>query len=101
VSDDTPALQGVLAAGSRSGSCIAMHGTSVAAPQVTRWLAGDLMAGHPGNRPEAAKAPAGPAGGGDYNEASPRPGAEPQPPVERSGGGRYERASPRRPRFES
>jgi hypothetical protein len=100
VSDDTPSHHGVLAAGSRSGSCVAMHGTSVAAPQVTRWIAGDLMANNPGNRQRAGNAPTGPAPGGDYNEANPRPGtAVAQPPVERSGGGRYERASPRRPRF--
>lgn len=42
VSDDSEVLDGILAAGSRSGSTVAMNGTSVAAPQVTRWLADEL-----------------------------------------------------------
>jgi hypothetical protein len=37
VSDDSKVHHGVLAAGSRSGSTVQMFGTSVAAPQVTRW----------------------------------------------------------------
>ena len=39
VSDDAPAHGGVLAAGARSGAVVAMNGTSVAAPQIARWLA--------------------------------------------------------------
>jgi hypothetical protein len=39
VSDDSIACPGVLAAGARSGSVIAMSGTSVAAPQATRLIA--------------------------------------------------------------
>jgi hypothetical protein len=42
VADDSVALHGVLAAGTRSGSVVAMAGTSVAAPQVT-WLISKLM----------------------------------------------------------
>jgi hypothetical protein len=42
VSDDSRAHVGVLAAGSRSGSTVAMTGTSVAAPMVTRIVAGML-----------------------------------------------------------
>jgi hypothetical protein len=42
VSDDTPVLHGVLAAGTRTGSMCAMNGSSVAAPQITRLIA-DLM----------------------------------------------------------
>jgi hypothetical protein len=38
-SDDSFALKGVLAAGSRTGSVVAMNGTSVAAPQATRLIA--------------------------------------------------------------
>lgn len=45
VSDDSVALHGVLAAGTRTGSVCAMNGTSVAAPQVTRLIAGLLTAG--------------------------------------------------------
>ena len=37
-SDDSLALEGVLAAGSRTGSVVAMNGTSVAAPQATRLI---------------------------------------------------------------
>jgi hypothetical protein len=39
VADDSVALHGVLAAGTRSGSVVAMNGTSVAAPQITRLIA--------------------------------------------------------------
>ena len=39
VGDDTRVLRGVLAAGTRSGSVVAMNGTSVAAPQFAHWLA--------------------------------------------------------------
>jgi hypothetical protein len=49
-SDDSPIHQGVLAAGSRSGAVVAMSGTSVAGPQIARWLAdqrakGDMARG--------------------------------------------------------
>jgi len=49
VSDDSRVFRGVLAAGSRSGSVIAMSGTSFAAPQVARWVAGELAHGRPGD----------------------------------------------------
>ena len=39
VADDGPAMPGILAAGTASGSVVAMNGTSVAAPQITRRLA--------------------------------------------------------------
>lgn len=38
-SDDSIACHGLLAAGTRSGSTVAMNGTSVAAPQAARWVA--------------------------------------------------------------
>jgi hypothetical protein len=38
IADDSDVLFGVFSAGSRSGSVVAMDGTSVAAPQVARWL---------------------------------------------------------------
>jgi hypothetical protein len=50
VSDDSIVQSGVLAAGTRSGSVIAMNGTSVAAPLITRWIAGEFAAGRRGNR---------------------------------------------------
>jgi hypothetical protein len=42
VSDDSKVHYGVLASGSHSGSTVPMAGTSVAAPQLTRWLACQL-----------------------------------------------------------
>ncbi|MFO1110412.1 MAG: S8 family serine peptidase [Bradyrhizobium sp.] len=38
IADDSVAMHGILAAGTRSGSAIALNGTSVAAPQVARWI---------------------------------------------------------------
>lgn len=43
--EDSPAHGGVLAAGSRSGSVVAMNGTSVAAPQLARWIADERAKG--------------------------------------------------------
>ncbi|WP_424933243.1 S8 family serine peptidase [Amaricoccus macauensis] len=42
-SDDSRVHLGILAAGSHSGSTVSLSGTSVAAPQLTRWVA-DLLA---------------------------------------------------------
>jgi hypothetical protein len=42
VAEDTGVLHGVLAAGTRSGSIVAMNGSSVAAPQLTRAVAESL-----------------------------------------------------------
>lgn len=50
VSDDSRVHGGVLAAGTRSGSVIAMNGTSVAAPQIARRVADDLAIGGLGDR---------------------------------------------------
>jgi hypothetical protein len=50
VGDDSIACAGVLAAGTRSGSVIAMRGTSVAAPQIARWLADQMAVGALANR---------------------------------------------------
>jgi len=44
-SDDSIAHRGVLAAGTRSGSRVAMSGTSVAAPQAARWLVDEFAQG--------------------------------------------------------
>ncbi len=49
VSDDSRVFRGVLAAGSRSGSVVAMSGTSFAAPQVARWVADEMSHGSPGD----------------------------------------------------
>ncbi len=48
-SDDSDVLRGVHAAGTQSGSITAMNGSSVSAPQATRWIAGAWLAG--GARP--------------------------------------------------
>ena len=44
--DDGVSTQGVLAAGTRSGARVAMRGTSVAAPQATRYYADQFAAGN-------------------------------------------------------
>jgi hypothetical protein len=48
-SEDSKVHVGVLAAGTRSGSTVAMGGTSVAAPQIARWIADEFAAGRPGD----------------------------------------------------
>jgi hypothetical protein len=55
VSEDSPALRGILAAGTHSGAVVAMGGTSVAAPQVTRWIAGQMALGKAACRDEVDK----------------------------------------------
>ena len=47
VSEDSRVHRGVLAAGTRSGSVVAMGGTSVAAPRITRWIADQLAQRNP------------------------------------------------------
>ncbi len=49
-SEDAPSHRGLLAAGTRSNSCIAMHGTSVSAPLAARQLAERMAAGQPSDR---------------------------------------------------
>lgn len=92
VSEDSKVHAGVLAAGSRSGSRVAGRGTSVAAPQLARWVAGQLAAGNPGDR-NAVKAQAIADEGG-------LPAWKPPLPPERGGWGRMRRnlAFPR-PRY--
>jgi hypothetical protein len=48
--DASPVLAGLLAAGSRSGSCVALSGTSVAAPQLARLVA-DILGAEARERP--------------------------------------------------
>ncbi|WP_428646112.1 hypothetical protein [Roseibium sp.] len=80
VSDDTPVLGGILSAGSRSGSRVALGGSSVAAPQAARWIAERLAAGLSGDR-VAVNAQAA------ADDAPPPP----KPALTRVGGGRLER----------
>lgn len=100
VADDSNVHHGILAAGARSGSCVAMFGTSVAAPQIARWVADRMEAGLPFDRDAVFNFARVGAAPGYRTEANPPPGARPQPPVRRSGGGRIEPPSRRPPRFE-
>ncbi len=90
VSDDSPAYHGILAAGSRSGSRVRMSGTSVAAPQVTRWIADQMANGQPYDRQAVSLFAQAGAAPGYRTEANPPPGAAPQPSPRRSGTGRIE-----------
>lgn len=81
VSDDSCVLAGVLAAGTYSGSTVAMDGTSVATPQVARLAAGEIVAGRYGNRAAISDRAA-------YDEGMRAPGTPPKPPPERGGAGR-------------
>jgi len=81
-SDDSPAQGGVLAAGSRSGAVIAMNGTSVAAPQIARWLADQRAQGVKTRARDLVQARA------QQDEATTSVPSEPPPPPERGGSGR-------------
>jgi hypothetical protein len=50
IADDSFAMHGILAAGTRSGSVVALDGTSVAAPQVTRLISEWMTSGLPSDR---------------------------------------------------
>jgi hypothetical protein len=50
VSDDSAAFDGLLAAGSRTRSIVAINGTSVSAPQIARWAAKRMAAGQSSSR---------------------------------------------------
>jgi len=83
-SEDAPAHPGVLAAGTRSGSCVAMHGTSVSAPQATRWLANAMASGQANDRTALF-------------DAAQLKNVNPPVPPQRGGGGRLT-VPPNRPR---
>jgi hypothetical protein len=83
--DDSPVLLGLLAAGTRTGSVIALSGSSVAAPQITRRIS-ELMISGLGNDRSAVQVD---AAAGD-NQA-PAPGTLLR---ERLGTGRIDRAEP-------
>jgi len=80
VSDDSRVHMGVLAAGSRSGSVVALSGTSFAAPRIAREVANDLANGGSGDR-EFVKNLA-------LLHESSAPPIPPQPTPERGGWGR-------------
>jgi hypothetical protein len=90
ISDDTPSHHGVRAAGSRSGSSAAMHGTSVAAPQIACWVAEELAQGRPGGREDVINYTQQNVAAPLYTEQTPPAGAAPQPTRERGGAGRIE-----------
>ena len=85
VADDSVAARGVVAAGTRSGSAIALRGTSVAAPQVTRRIA-DLMTQQV-KADRAAVRYAAQQG----DPAAPQPGSKEE---ERFGAGRFDGPEP-------
>lgn len=86
-SDDSPSARGVLAAGTRSGTCTAMKGTSVAAPQAARLLAKWLASKRPSDRQALSQF-----------AATREVGKTDTPPAKRGGGGRIQLPSNRRPR---
>lgn len=90
-SDEGVAHRGILAAGTRSGSVVALRGTSAAAPLVTRKIA-DLMAAKlPADRHALGKLAK------DEEEAETASGRRPpSPPANRTGEGRLDLPSPRR-----
>lgn len=69
VTDDGPAHPGVLSAGSRDGSAVAMQGTSTAAPQITREIAERIAGGETNFNPTTwIEEQAKPGGGGEIEE---------------------------------
>ena len=86
VSDDSRVRHGVLAAGTRSASVVAMDGTSVAAPQVARWIADRMAQGLATDRGALRSVVA----------AKDPPGNHPHPPPERIGSGRIDPRPPRK-----
>jgi hypothetical protein len=87
VSDDSRVHGGVLAAGARSGSVVAMNGTSVATPQITRWIAERLAMRNPAIRGDRHAV----RGEAAYQEGA-MPTRSPIPPTQsaRYGAGRIE-----------
>jgi hypothetical protein len=85
--DDSPSQRGVLGAGTRSGSCVAMSGTSVATPLALRRLTREVVAGKPAGR----HALYGLAQQDEAQTVWPTP----QPPSQRGGGGRLREPSNR------
>lgn len=82
VGDDSKVHAGLLAAGSRSGSVVAFSGTSVAAPQLARLVAVELVEGRAGDRNRVKTL----AQAAEANH----PASKPPLPVKRGGWGRIE-----------
>ena len=94
--DDAAWHRGLLGAGTRSGSCVAMSGTSVAAPLATRVLARQLIgstAPPPSGRTVLFNLAAA-------AESTPPPKPTPKPKRWRGGGGRLDEPTYRPPRVE-
>jgi hypothetical protein len=98
ISDDTPSHRGVLASGARSGSSVPLQGTSVAAPQIARWVAEELAQGRAGDRKAVAQYTKKIVPPPDYTERNPPAGAAAKPGPERGGEGRIEFPPARRAR---
>jgi hypothetical protein len=87
IADDSEVLHGILAAGTRTGSVVALSGTSVAAPQITRRIAQWMIANLRSDRAAvqdfaAAGDPGAPAQGSPWEERLGRGrirGPEPMP----------------------
>jgi len=90
-SDDAASHRGVLAAGTRSNTCVAAYGTSVAAPQAAFGLAEWMAAGLPDRRAAMFNAAV------QQELLNPDP-KRPTPAPSRGGGGRIPTVSNRRPR---
>ncbi|HZD25873.1 MAG TPA: hypothetical protein VE631_06395 [Alphaproteobacteria bacterium] len=87
VSDDSAVHSGILAAGTRSGSTVAMGGTSVSAPRLARLLADSLAQGQAADRSTVQTL-------AEQSEAA-LPGWKPPLPPARSGWGRLTSPPPR------
>lgn len=86
VADESPVRRGVISAKTRTGGVIALSGTSVAAAQITRWVAEQMATASASDRPAAA------AKAAQDEAANPQwPAAEPS---ERGGAGRIVTTSP-------
>ncbi len=92
-SEESPSQRGVLAAGTRSNSCVALSGTSAAVPQAVVGLAEWMALKLPATRSALFQ-----AAQGDEAQLPKFPAARPGPA--RGGGGRIRTTSNRRPRRE-
>jgi hypothetical protein len=90
VCEESPSHHGLVAAGTRSGSAGAMHGTSVAAPRIACWIAEELAAGRPGDRNAVSARADAVVAPPQYSDRNPPAGATPKPSEERGGSGRIE-----------
>ena len=89
LSDDSKGCPGILAAGTRSSAVYAMDGTSVAAPQIARWIWKRMLAGLPSD-PIAVETQAA-----NEENSRMRP-TTPKPTAARGGAGRIDDQAPKR-----